>query len=319
MNDTLEAIAQPPVARSWLLLIHHLPPKPDYLRVKVRRRLQRIGAVALKNTVYVRPARDDSREDLHWLRGEILAEDGEAMICEAAFLAGMRDEELMATFRREREAEYAELFAAVRAAGPAIDEVESARLRRQLMEVVRRDYFGAEGRAAVEHALTLGESQARRRVPAPTPPARGSNRPPKGSTWVTRAGIFVDRMASAWLIRRFIDPTAFFRFVPAVGYSPGPGELRFDMFEGEFTHHGDRCTFEVLVDRFCPDDLALRAVGEVVHDIDCKDEKFGRSEVAGVAMLLRGIARQHPADHHRIEAATPVFEALHAHFAQPDQ
>lgn len=318
MNDTDESFPQAPTPRSWLLLIHQLPPKPDYLRVKVRRRLQRIGAVALKNTVYVLPASDESREDLHWLRGEILAEDGEALICETTFAAGIRDEELMATFRREREAEYAELSAAVRAAGPAIDEAESARFRRQLMEVVRRDYFGAEGRGAVEHALSLGESQSRRRMPAPTSPATGPGQPPKGATWVTRAGIFVDRMASAWLIRRFIDPAAFFRFVPAVGYARGPGEIRFDMFEGEFTHQGDRCTFEVLADQFCPDDPALRAVGEVVHDIDCKDEKFGRPEAAGVAMLLRGIARQHQDDHHRIEAAAPVFESLHAHFAQPD-
>lgn len=305
-------------SRPWLLLIHHLPPKPDYLRVKVRRRLQRIGAVALKNTVYVLPASDESREDLHWLRGEILAEDGEAMICEATFSAGIRDEELVATFRREREAEYAELTAAVRAAGPSIDEAESARLRRQLMEVVRRDYFGAEGRAAVEHALLLGESEARRGGPAPRSAAVSPSQRPKGATWVTREGIFVDRMASAWLIRRFIDPAAFFRFVPAVGYSPGPGELRFDMFEGEFTHQGDRCTFEVLVDRFCPGDPALRAIGEVVHDMDCKDEKFCRPEAAGVAMLLRGIARQHQDDHHRLEAAAPVFDSLHAHFARPE-
>ncbi|MDP9145430.1 MAG: chromate resistance protein [Actinomycetota bacterium] len=299
-------------------MIHQLPPKPDYLRVKVRRRLQRIGAVALKNTVYVLPAGDESREDLHWLRGEILAEDGEAMICEATFEAGIRDEELVATFRREREAEYAELSAAVQAAGPTIDEVESARFRRQLMEVVRRDYFGAEGRAAVEHALALGEAQARGSAPASESPAPNRSPRPKAATWVTRAGIYVDRMASAWLIRRFIDPAAFFRFVPAVGYSPGPGELRFDMFEGEFTHQGDRCTFEVLVDRFCPDDPSLRAVGEVVHDIDCKDEKFSRPEAAGVAMLLRGIARQHQDDHHRVEAAAPVFESLLAHFAQPE-
>ena len=71
----------------------------------------------------------------------------------------------------------------------------------------------------------------------------------RGRTWVTRAGVKVDRIASAWLVRRFIDPAALFSFVDPQRYTPGPRDVRFDMFEGEFTHVGDRCTFEVLLER----------------------------------------------------------------------
>jgi hypothetical protein len=124
--------------------------------------------------------------------------------------------------------------------------------------------------------------------------------------------VFVDRMASAWLIRRFIDGGARFRFVPPQGYRPETGELRFDMFEGEFTHENGGCTFETLLSRFGIDDPALAALAEIVHDIDCKDEKFGRPETGWVAGLLRGIALTHASDANRIEAGMTLFDALHA-------
>ena len=116
---------------------------------------------------------------------------------------------------------------------------------------------------------------------------------------MTRQGVQVDRIASAWLIRRFIDPGARFKFVPGTGYRPQPGELRFDMFEGEFTHRGDRCTFEVLLAHAGLDDPALGAIGEIIHDIDLKDGKYGREEAAGMRSLIAGIA----ASQHRRRAA----------------
>ena len=109
-------------------------------------------------------------------------------------------------------------------------------------------------------------------------------------TWVTRQGVYVDRIASAWLIRRFIDPQARFKFVSGKGYRPQAGELRFDMFEAEFTHEGDKCTFEVLLERGALKDPALRAIAEIIHDIDLKDDKFGRTEVAGIRTLVEGIS-----------------------------
>src|SRR5262249_3014703 len=112
----------------------------------------------------------------------------------------------------------------------------------------------------------------------------------KGKTWVTRQGVHIDRIASAWLIRRFIDPEAQFKFASGKGYRPQPSELRFDMFDAEFTHEGDKCTFEVLVERAGLKDSALRAIAEIIHDVDLKDNKFGREEAAGIRTLIDGIA-----------------------------
>ena len=136
----------------------------------------------------------------------------------------------------------------------------------------------------------------------------------RARVWVTRTGVHIDRMASAWLIRRFIDPEASFKFVPSRRYSPAAGEIRFDMFDAEFTHEGDLCTFEVLLRRFDLSDAALVALGEVVHDIDLKETKFGRAETAGVDHLVIGIAWTHAEDEARLAQSASLFDALYGYF-----
>ena len=130
------------------------------------------------------------------------------------------------------------------------------RLHKRLAEVVAIDFFGASGRERVEGVLTGIEAALRPTSEAADGPAT-SAAPVRGRTWVTRSGVHVDRIASAWLIRRFIDPEARFKFIRGQAYSPEPGELRFDMFEAEFTHEGEQCTFEVLRRRFGLEDRAL--------------------------------------------------------------
>jgi hypothetical protein len=314
MNDSTATFAQGAERHrgDWLFLIHQIPPKPDYFRVKVRRRLQRLGAVALKNSVYLLPRRTETREDFEWLAREIQAEGGEATLCHGALLAGTSDEEVETMFRTERDADYAAIERDARAlAGrgePTEDEL--ARLRRRLEETERIDWFDAAGRAAAERALTGAAS-----LPSPEA-AEGGASPVRGGTWVTRTGIKVDRISSAWLIRRFIDPAARFKFVPAKGYRPAAGELRFDMFQGEYTHEGDRCTFETLLLRFGLTDPALRALGEIVHDVDCKDDKFGRPEAAGIASLIDGLALAYLDDAERLERGGAVFEGLYAYISR---
>lgn len=289
----------------WLLLIHHIPPKPDYLRVKVRRRLRRIGAVALKNSVYVLPRTDEAVEDFQWVRRLVVDEGGEATLCAAAFIDGATDGEVEAMFRARSDAEYDAIIEAARDAAAEPLDADLRRLKRRLADAAARDFFDAGRADAAGRAVRQAEA-----VPAGAADAAV----PRGATWVTRAGVQVDRIASAWLIRRFIDAGARFRFVPPGGYRPEPGELRFDMFEGEFTHEGDDCTFEVLVRRFVPDDAGLRAMAEVVHDVDCKDEKFGREEAAGVASMIRGIAAAHDDDAARLEAGAALLDGLYAAF-----
>ena len=132
--------------------------------------------------------------------------------------------------------------------------------------------------------------------------------------WVTREHVQIDRIASAWLIRRFIDPKARFKFVPGRSYTPRQGEVRFDMFEGEYTHEGDRCTFEVLVARAGLNDPALAAIGEIIHDVDLKDGKYGREETAGIRTVISGIAAAHRDDEQRLARGAAVLDDLYESF-----
>src|SRR5437667_151202 len=187
---------------------------------------------------------------------------------------------------------------------------EVARLERRLAEIVALDHFGAAGRRAAEAAMTRARD---RHKPAGRPRLADVRHalPVHGRTWVTRGGVHVDRIASAWLIRRFIDPKARFRFVAAQDARTAPDELRFAMFEAEYTHEGDRCTFETLAARFGLIDPGLVVIGELVHDIDCKDGKFGRTETAGLERMSAGIGRRHASDDARLERGAAVLDDLY--------
>ena len=312
----------------WLVLIHRLPPKPDYLRVKVGRRLQRLGAVAIKNSVYVLPRNPEALEDFQWLVREIAQEGGEASICEARFVVGLSDERIHDLFHQARKADYTQLSEEARRVGKALPasgeadenlrgqmEIDLARLKRRFAEVGAIDFFGAQGRETAA-GLIAGLEARLRPTAASEPlaqPSRGIDGY-RGRTWVTRKGIHVDRMASAWLIRRFVDTDAQFKFVAGKDYRPDRGELRFDMFDGEFTHEGDRCTFEVLVGKFRLDDHDLGHIAQIVHDIDLKDSKFGRVEAPGIDRLVAGIAMAHRDDEERLSRGSAVFEDLYEYF-----
>lgn len=301
----------------WLLLIHQIPPKPDYLRVKIGRRLQRIGAVAVKNSVYLLPATDVAVEDFQWVRTEVVDGGGDAVICRADLVAGLDDDAVRELFRVARAADYE---AIATSAADAAGAEAITRLRRRLAAVRAVDFFDAPERAAAERAIDALEAQLRPAVTAGAASRRAVPAEYQGRTWVTREGIFVDRIASAWLIARFIDAAARFKFVPASGYRPRKGEPRFDMYDAEFTHVGDACTFEVLLDRFGLDDPALGAIAEIVHDIDLKDAKFAREEAPGIERVLAGIARAYPDDAARLERGRQLFDelyALHAADAAP--
>jgi hypothetical protein len=309
----------------WLLLIHQIPPTPAYFRAKVGRRLQKLGAVAIKNSVYVVPAGEQTLEDLQWIAREITSEGGEATLCKATFVEGLRDDQLEALFHAARDADYARVAEDVREVlsdlpprlgrdderRPVL-ESQLARLRKRLDEVIAIDFFAASGRVTAESAIASLERRLRRQDKE-SPPAEASGLAPgeyRGRTWVTRKNVHVDRIASAWLIRRFIDPDARLKFVPGQGYAAEAGELTFDMYEGTFTHVGDACTFETLVDRFALREAGLPPIAEIVHDIDVKDGKFGRAESPGVAALVAGIALAEKEDEARIALGGRMFDAL---------
>jgi hypothetical protein len=310
----------------WYLLIHQLPPKPLYLRAKVRQRLAKVGALALKNSVYILPRTDDCLEDLQWIAQEAVAGKGEAWVSDASFVAGISNEDLVKRFRSERQADYASLSSEVKNASsklktrggaePPEPEVTARveRLKKRLSEILAIDFFKAPGRKEAEAALRqLQDALLPRRRSAPRPPTKHSDL--LGKTWVTRRGVQVDRIASAWLVRRFIDRDARFRFVDPKGAEIAPGEIRFDMMPGEFTHEGDRCTFETLVARAGIADPAVAEIAEIVHDIDLKDGKYARADAAGIQRLLLGLVLSNPDDEGRLERGFALFDDMYQSFS----
>ena len=314
----------------WLLLVHQLPAKPPYLRVKIWRRLQALGAISVKNSVYALPAGDQGLEDFQWLLREIEQGGGEGMICEANLVDGLNDQEVRALFDAARDADYAELAKELRSLAADTERLNTAqhsetpdakgqlvRLRRRYAEVSGIDFFGATGRMTVEALLSDLEGRlvgATGKIQSENATMPTSLNDLIGNTWVTRRDVHVDRIACAWLIRRFIDPAARLKFVTAKNYVAHPGELRFDLFNGEFTHEGDMCSFEVFVSRLAMDDPALHAIAEIVHDIDLKDGKFGRERTAGIAHVIAGICMSHKDDLARIDRGSALFDDTYEYF-----
>jgi hypothetical protein len=309
----------------WLLLIHQIPPKPNYLRVKIWRRLQRLGAVAIKSSVYALPKNDQSQEDFQWVLREIIEGGGDGTLCEARLIDGVTDDDVEALFQSARAADYAQISEAARLITKTLPvklkpethrlelEHEIVKLRRRFDDVVAIDFFGASGREAASGLLSEIESRTRGNKARPSQ-TRIDREKLRGKIWVTRKGIHIDRMASAWLIRRFIDEQAKFKFVPAKGYKPLRDEIRFDMFEAEFTHEGDSCTLEVLIKRTGIEDPAVIPIAEIVHDIDLKDSKFKRLESLGIERLIAGIAMSHKDDEARLARGVAVFDDLYEYF-----
>jgi hypothetical protein len=322
---------------TWLLLVHHLPSRPTRLRVRVWRQLQRLGAVAVKNSVYVLPCTDKTREDFTWLQQEIEAGGGEAIVFQSGAVAGTTDREIIAAFHRERDAAYARLanglaglarrMARRRRGQPSSREREDferevGRMQTEFNVIEETDYFKAPRRAEAVAALgrcrgLLRAAPGRRDSSAPRAGGeKGAKEAAKyqGRLWVTRPRPHIDRCASAWLIQRFIDRRPRFAFA-AEGIAPRGG-IPYDTSGAEFSHRGEDCTYETLMKQFCLDrDGALRAIGEIVHDVDLKDGKFGRPEAAGVNAVIRGLAERIRNDRELLRAAMAVFDGLHATLA----
>lgn len=311
--------------RRWYLLIHQLPPRPIYLRAKIGQRLARAGAVALKNSVYLLPRRKTCLEELQAIAVEASAGRGEAWVSEACLIGGVADRELVDRFRTERGNEYDALAQEIRAAlgrlksrgraRPPEEELARSlpRFREKFAEIRAVDFFGAPARRRTLRLLRFLESRLKA-VAKRTAKGAGRNRDLVGRTWVTRRGLHIDRIASAWLVRRYIDPNARFRFVDPKEAEKHLGEIRFDIPGGDFTHEGDRCTFEAILRRVGATDPSLRPIAEIVHDIDLKDGKFGRPEAPGVERLLLGILLAHPDDEERLERGFTLFDDLRESF-----
>ena len=313
------------------MLIHQLPPKPTNLRVRIWRKLQKLGAVAIKNSVYVLPANEKTHEDFQWLKQEIESAGGEAAVFHADSVEGTTDEEIIAAFRKARDEEFAEISAGLDGLAGALrehtrgrhlsagrlaaHETDLNRLHSELERVIANDFFNAKGREVAQAAYervqkVIRVSQTSSQKVSPKTKSGALAIPNYQSRrWMTRRNIHIDRLASAWLIKQFIDKRPRFYFV-ADGETI-EGAIAFDMFGAEFTHHGEDCTFETMLKRFGLTDVrGLRELAEIVHDIDLKDDKFQRLEATGVKALIDGLSETFPDDRKRLQQASVLFDAL---------
>jgi len=317
------------INRRWLLLVHQLPATPSNLRVKTWRRLQQLGAIPVKQAVYALPDTPGAREDFEWLKAEIAAAGGEATVFAADNVDAWSDDALVEEFKRTREASYKELArdlehasARLRAKRRPRGRKPTARrvidtFRQRLSAIEQIDFFGAPGRDRVtvllqqiEHALAVSAEAT-----SPLGAAKKDVRDYAGRVWATRPRPGVDRMASAWLIVRFIDPKARFRFAGSPDSVPR-GSLPFDMFGVEFSHHGDRCTFETLCAMFRIEDPAVERIATIVHDLDLKDGRYGAPEAATLSSLIDGLQLSIADDQALLVQGRSLFESLYRSFAR---
>jgi hypothetical protein len=339
---------------TWLLLIYQLPSRHSPARVKVWRRLQRIGAVLLKNSAWAMPESDEAREDLEWLKAEIVASGGEAMVLVGHAPQQATQDEIVAVFRDARAKDFEALRkdasklltrwqrlsrrssevtrgakadlsrhgsketgraeGGLRSAGRALPQA-LRRIRERARELEAIDFFKSPASDEVVQLVAQLERHARRGQ------AMKSNTETDGATlvvkdfkkkvWVTRPRPGVDRMASAWLIRRAIDPNATFVFRT----KPRGSEIPFDMYTGDFGHHGERCTFETLAARFALRDPAVASIAQIVHDLDMKEPRYNRPEAPAVGRLVEGLRQMHKDDDVLLEQGIAMFEALSRSFA----
>ena len=320
--------------RRWLLLVHQLPAKPSNLRVQTWRRLQQLGAVPVKQAVYALPDTAEAREDFEWLKAEITGAGGEATVFAADNVDAWSDDALVQEFKRARETSYKEFGrdverarARLRSAGKRSARTPAARtpaaqrvldsFRQRLDAIAQIDFFGAPGRDRAATLLSGLEAQCAEATPdsEAARTARKKTRDYIGRTWATRPRPGVDRMASAWLITRFIDPKARFVFAASPDRVPR-GALPFDMFGVEFSHHGDRCTFETLCAMFGVDDPAVERIGTIVHDLDLKDDRYDAPEAATLGALIDGLRASFADDAALLTQGMSLFESLYRSFSR---
>jgi len=277
---------------AWLLLVFTLPTAKASERVGVWRKLQRYGAVALPASGYVLPNNPMNQERFEWLATSIRSSKGQAAVAQVCSFDELRNEQIESMFNEARTREYQLLEKELKKLAKLPNREKSkpgvVRLKRRLQQIVEIDFFGSPMRARIEEAVRQLESGDGNQQ------AREGKKNPKdyvGRTWITRPQPGIDRVSSAWLISRFIDPHAKFAFDKDPGRHPEA--IPFDMFNaGGFGHMGNDCTFETLVKSFKIKDSKLRLVAEAIHDADLADEHFGRTEALGIDRILDGWNRQ---------------------------
>ncbi len=320
----------------WLFLVHQMQTLNSRERVKVWRLTKKVGAVFYRNSVYVLPYSKEQLEDFQWLCQQIKDSKGEASVFVSESQGENEDRIIRSLFERSREEDYAAILTSAK---DLLKRIRSAKQKKQISEpllkkltretrhltksftdIERIDFFSVplakELRGTLEQiANHITSPRLRRESPAPL--KRYSPKAFQQKVWATRENIHIDRLCSAWLIRRFIDPQATFVFAPESNLPKDA--IPFDVFGAEFSHHGEDCTFETLLKSFGLKDKALIAIAEIVHDIDIKDHKFGHLESAGLDAVVRALSNTLKDDHKVLEIGSGILDALYSYFSSTKQ
>ena len=305
---------------SWLFLLFNLPAKQSSERVKVWRRLKKFGAVQLKTSTYVLPDDPVHYERFQWLAKEIVDTGGEATLVRVKDIEGMPHAAVVALFNDARARDYDEiaepltrLLKAQKARKASAENFTSEldKLRRRFQEIREIDYFQNSRGEDLQRLFQKAETfEAPRKRPEMRPRLQMEDY--RGKTWITRPRPEIDRVGSAWLIHKLIDAGA--EFVFANTPAEFPEAIPYDMFEVEFSHHGDCCTFETLIERFGIRDKAVLRIAQLIHDADVEDDKFHRVEGFGVEQIFKGWAKQGLGDQEILSKGFECFDALYAQF-----
>jgi hypothetical protein len=299
---------------SWLLILYALPSGRGSQRVGLWRNLKKLGALPLKTSAYLLPDTPAHYERFQWLAKQLRDGGGEATLIRTADIEGLTAQEIHALFNGARATDYEELnrdlTALLRANQRKVSDDFAAaaeKLRARYAEIQKVDFFDAP---AKHDTLVLWQKLERLSEPQRKAVPRARRADFQGRTWLTRPRPEVDRVASAWLIKTFIDPKAKFVFAPARGAFPNA--VPYDMLDVEFSHQGDDCTFETLLKRFTLEDKALKQISEMVHQADLQDGKYAAVEAEGIHRVLRGLARLGWSDDKILQHGFVCFDALHA-------
>lgn len=292
----------------WLLLMFSLPAKRASERVEIWRKLKRVGALPLPTSGYLLPTTPANAEHFTWLAVAIRKYKGQASVAQVQRLDDLSPEELEARFNAARTAEYQPLLAELtRTRSWAKKSGRLARLRKRFQDISAIDFFNSPLKSRVEGLLARADT---REVEGSERRSRARKREYLGRTWLTRPRPGIDRVSSAWLICRFIDPRARFVFADSLdGYKHA---VPFDTFhEGGFGHRGNDCTFETLVKEFAIRDSRVSTIAEIIHDADLGDDKYGRAEGLGLDRVLIGWAQQSVSDEELLRRGQEMIAGLY--------
>jgi hypothetical protein len=298
-------------ATSWLLLLFSLPTNRNTERVAVWRRLKKMGAVQIKTSTYLLPDEPAQYEQFQWLAKQIRDYGGDSTLIRAQEIEGLTRERVISLFNAARDKEYVDLKKALqsfvlrrRKSDAEFAATQLERLTKQFRELRQIDFFDSPRGHDVAMLLRRAEGP-RRLAKLRTLDAKQYC----GRSWLTRPRPEVDRVGSAWLISKFIDPKAKFVFAPNA--QSVPDAIPFDMLDAEFSHHGNCCTFETLTKRFAISDKAVAKMGEMIHDADLDDARFQRVECVGIDRVLKGWAKEGLPDEEILHRGFESFDALY--------